>query len=127
MKLPETASANDIYNSFSPSIIKGGLHNSKEGNKNEVSVMGKIAAGTKWVEALMDKGWEKIWEDLPDEFTFNFPKMFRFWSYLIQNRSNPVLFLWGQTRSYQGLCRVYDEDKTKASTLGRAERPTLVY
>ena len=27
LKLPETASANDIYNSFSPSIIKGGLDN----------------------------------------------------------------------------------------------------
>ena len=26
LKLPETASANDIYNSFSPSVIKGGLH-----------------------------------------------------------------------------------------------------
>ena len=25
IKLPETASANDIYNSFSPSVIKGGL------------------------------------------------------------------------------------------------------
>ena len=25
LKLPETASANDIYNSFSPSVIKGGL------------------------------------------------------------------------------------------------------
>ena len=25
VKLPETASANDIYNSFSPSVIKGGL------------------------------------------------------------------------------------------------------
>ena len=25
VKLPETASANDIYNNFSPSVIKGGL------------------------------------------------------------------------------------------------------
>ena len=25
LKLPETASANDIYNTFSPSVIKGGL------------------------------------------------------------------------------------------------------
>ncbi len=33
LKLPETASANDIYNTFSPSVIKGGLDNSKE-NKN---------------------------------------------------------------------------------------------
>ena len=29
IKLPETASANDIYNSFSPSVIKGGLDNDK--------------------------------------------------------------------------------------------------
>ena len=54
LKLPETASANDIYNSFSPSIIKGGLHNSEEDNKNEVSVMGKIAAGTQ-VEAIQNE------------------------------------------------------------------------
>ena len=27
LKLPETASANDIYNTFSPSVIKGGLDN----------------------------------------------------------------------------------------------------
>ena len=30
IKLPETASANDIYNSFSPSVIKGGLDNDQE-------------------------------------------------------------------------------------------------
>ena len=29
IKLPETASANDIYNSFSPSVIKGGLDDEK--------------------------------------------------------------------------------------------------
>ena len=29
IKLPETASANDIYNSFSPSVIKGGLDEEK--------------------------------------------------------------------------------------------------
>jgi repressor LexA len=29
IKLPETASANDIYNSFSPSVIKGGLEVSR--------------------------------------------------------------------------------------------------
>ena len=33
LKLPETASANDIYNTFSPSVIKGGLDNNKE-NEN---------------------------------------------------------------------------------------------
>merc|ERR1712000_784438 len=43
LKLPETASANDIYNSFSPSIIKGGLDID---NQNEIPVLGKIAAGT---------------------------------------------------------------------------------
>ena len=53
VKLPETASANDIYNSFSPSVIKGGLD--KEGiEKNEVPVLGKIAAGTP-VEAIQNE------------------------------------------------------------------------
>jgi len=55
IKLPETASANDIYNSFSPSVIKGGLdveNNSSEGS--EISVLGKIAAGTP-VEAIQNE------------------------------------------------------------------------
>ena len=36
IKLPETASANDIYNSFSPSVIKGGLdqENSKKSQRH---------------------------------------------------------------------------------------------
>ena len=55
LKLPETASANDIYNSFSPSIIKGGLDNSnQEKNVNEVPVWGKIAAGTP-IEAIQSE------------------------------------------------------------------------
>jgi len=47
IKLPETAAANDIYNSFSPSVIKGGL-DSENSNKNinEIPILGKIAAGT---------------------------------------------------------------------------------
>ena len=55
IKLPETASANDIYNSFSPSVIKGGLdaENSKVEN-SEISVLGKIAAGTP-VEAIQNE------------------------------------------------------------------------
>ena len=55
IKLPETASANDIYNSFSPSVIKGGLdveNNSPEGS--EIPVLGKIAAGTP-VEAIQNE------------------------------------------------------------------------
>jgi len=47
IKLPESTSANDIYNNFSPSIIKGGLD--EENNKSEdveIPVLGKIAAGT---------------------------------------------------------------------------------
>ena len=53
VKLPETASANDIYNSFSPSVIKGGLD--EEGiEKNEVPVLGKIAAGTP-IEAIQNE------------------------------------------------------------------------
>ena len=45
IKLPETASANDIYNSFSPSVIKGGLDDEKPMSDDvEVPVLGKIAA-----------------------------------------------------------------------------------
>ena len=55
IKLPETASANDIYNNFSPSVIKGGLD---EKNPNiddtEIPVLGKIAAGTP-IEAIQNE------------------------------------------------------------------------
>ena len=57
IKLPETASANDIYNSFSPSVIKGGLDessNQSNSDENEIPVLGKIAAGTP-VEAIQNE------------------------------------------------------------------------
>ncbi len=57
IKLPETASANDIYNSFSPSVIRGGLDESKDSNNldnNDIPVLGKIAAGTP-VEAIQNE------------------------------------------------------------------------
>ena len=56
IKLPETASANDIYNSFSPSVIKGGLDDENLNNSNdtEIPVLGKIAAGTP-VEAIQNE------------------------------------------------------------------------
>ena len=55
LKLPETASANDIYNSFSPSVIKGGLDTDNiKKNINEVPVLGKIAAGTP-IEAIQNE------------------------------------------------------------------------
>jgi len=55
IKLPETASANDIYNSFSPSVIKGGLdENTSNVKSSEISVLGKIAAGTP-VEAIQNE------------------------------------------------------------------------
>ena len=55
IKLPETASANDIYNSFSPSVIKGGLEENKKNNDDiEIPVLGKIAAGTP-VEAIQNE------------------------------------------------------------------------
>ena len=55
VKLPETASANDIYNSFSPSVIKGGLDSSNQKNDiNEIPVLGKIAAGTP-IEAIQNE------------------------------------------------------------------------
>ena len=55
LKLPETASANDIYNSFSPSVIRGGLdiEKTKKGT-NEIPVLGKIAAGTP-IEAIQNE------------------------------------------------------------------------
>ena len=55
IKLPETASANDIYNSFSPSVIKGGLDNENSNvEDSEIPVLGKIAAGTP-VEAIQNE------------------------------------------------------------------------
>ena len=55
IKLPETASANDIYNSFSPSVIKGGLDEDKRNDDDiEIPVLGKIAAGTP-VEAIQNE------------------------------------------------------------------------
>ena len=54
IKLPETASANDIYNSFSPSVIKGGLDVEKSNEHTEIPVLGKIAAGTP-VEAIQNE------------------------------------------------------------------------
>ena len=55
LKLPETASANDIYNNFSPSIIKGGLDEEKSNEDGvNIPVLGKIAAGTS-VEAIQNE------------------------------------------------------------------------
>ena len=55
LKLPETASANDIYNSFSPSVIKGGLDSQNDNkNINNIPVLGKIAAGTP-IEAIQNE------------------------------------------------------------------------
>ncbi len=55
IKLPETASANDIYNSFSPSVIKGGLDDSNSSNTDtDIPVLGSIAAGTP-IEAIQNE------------------------------------------------------------------------
>jgi len=55
IKLPETASANDIYNSFSPSVIKGGLDDSTSTSKDsDIPVLGSIAAGTP-IEAIQNE------------------------------------------------------------------------
>ena len=68
LKLPETASANDIYNSFSPSVIKGGLDvSNKKNSVSEVPVLGKIAAGTP-VEAIQN---EVSRVSLPEELNKN--------------------------------------------------------
>ena len=68
LKLPEAASANDIYNSFSPSVIKGGLDNNKQkDNINEIPVLGKIAAGTP-IEAIQNEVSRVV---LPQAFSKN--------------------------------------------------------
>ena len=55
IKLPENAGAQDLYNNFSPKIIKGGLDLNKINNEEVfVPVLGKIAAGAP-IEALEDK------------------------------------------------------------------------
>ncbi len=55
IKLPETASANDIYNSFSPSVIKGGLDENTSSTKDtDIPVLGSIAAGTP-IEAIQNE------------------------------------------------------------------------
>ena len=55
IKLPETASANDIYNSFSPSVIKGGHDETNTLNEDkDIPVLGSIAAGTP-IEAIQNE------------------------------------------------------------------------
>ncbi len=66
IKLPENASANDIFNSFTPSIIKGGLDKSKS-NSSKISVLGSIAAGTP-IEAIQQEV-DKI--SLPEDLEKN--------------------------------------------------------
>lgn len=52
IKLPENAGAQDLYNNFSPKIIKGGLDLNKiDDDEIFVPVLGKIAAGSP-IEAL---------------------------------------------------------------------------
>jgi repressor LexA len=53
IKLPENASANDIFNTFTPSVIKGGLDKSQS-SLNDVPVLGTIAAGTA-IEAIQQE------------------------------------------------------------------------
>jgi repressor LexA len=53
VKLPENASANDIFNTFTPSIIKGGLDKSPS-TASEISILGNIAAGTP-IEAIQQE------------------------------------------------------------------------
>ena len=66
VKLPENASANDIFNSFTPSVIKGGLDKSNV-NSSKISVLGSIAAGTP-IEAIQQEV-DKI--SLPEELQKN--------------------------------------------------------
>ena len=54
VKLPENASANDIFNTFTPSVIKGGLDKNEETKSTDISVLGSIAAGTP-IEAIQQE------------------------------------------------------------------------
>jgi repressor LexA len=68
LKLPETASANDIYNTFSPSVIKGGLDTGDaKKNVNEIPVLGRIAAGTP-IEAIQNEVTRVV---IPEELSKN--------------------------------------------------------
>jgi len=68
IKLPETASANDIYNSFSPSVIQGGLDiEATKKSVHEIPVLGRIAAGTP-IEAIQNEV-SKI--SIPEELSKN--------------------------------------------------------
>jgi len=53
IKLPENASANDIFNTFTPSVIKGGLDKFPN-THSEISILGSIAAGTP-IEAIQQE------------------------------------------------------------------------
>jgi repressor LexA len=53
VKLPENASANDIFNTFTPSVIKGGLDKTPS-TASEISILGNIAAGTP-IEAIQQE------------------------------------------------------------------------
>tara|TARA_B110000285_G_scaffold204109_1_gene240802 strand:- start:73 stop:747 length:675 start_codon:yes stop_codon:yes gene_type:complete len=53
VKLPENASANDIFNTFTPSVIKGGLDNTHKPT-SDISILGSIAAGTP-IEAIQQE------------------------------------------------------------------------
>jgi len=53
IKLPENASTNDIFNTFTPSVIKGGLDQTSN-TASEISILGSIAAGTP-IEAIQQE------------------------------------------------------------------------
>jgi len=60
VKLPENAATKDLYNSFSPKVIRGGLDEVENVNKAEqfIPVVGKIAAGNP-IEAIENQS-EKV-------------------------------------------------------------------
>jgi len=60
VKLPENAATKDLYNSFSPKVIRGGLDEVENVNKAEqfIPVIGKIAAGNP-IEAIENQN-EKV-------------------------------------------------------------------
>ena len=89
LKLPETASANDIYNSFSPSVIKGGLDNENKKGIHAIPVLGQIAAGTP-IEAIQN---EVSRVSIPEDLNFLLINSSRFFCFFVSIEQIKYIFV----------------------------------
>ena len=88
VKLPENASANDIFNTFTPSVIKGGLD--KNDNKStDVSVLGSIAAGTP-IEAIQQEV-DRV--ALPEDLIFLFMNISKFFCFFVSIEQTSYIYV----------------------------------